>query len=350
MSYFNDILNHGKRYQDHVRHAEDTFKSLRSHNFTDMDLEAQAKAWTEGCVFEHEMIDERGENLAYDTSRISEEDLIKSASKSWFDEKNIYTYGQPNCGRSCHYTQMVWDDTLRIGCYSARCPRLLYAFSQDPAWYFVCFYTPNGNWANEKPYEKSCDSPCRTGQIQENGLCVDGDGSVEGAGGSTVTDGGTQTGGSTVTDGGTQTGGSTVTDGGTQTGGSTVTDGGTQTGGSTDSGEDTHTDGNSVTDAGTQTSGTGCSGSSKSTEETCKDDHSNCPGWASNQQCEVNPGYMLIHCKKSCHVCGGDESTQEAAEDCKDYNNYCPDWAAHGHCVANPGYMLVHCKKSCGEC
>ena len=30
----------------------------------------------------------------------------------------------------------------------------------------------------------------------------------------------------------------------------------------------------------------------------------NCPSWARRGECQRNPGYMLVYCKKSCRVCG----------------------------------------------
>jgi len=38
------------------------------------------------------------------------------------------------------------------------------------------------------------------------------------------------------------------------------------------------------------------------------------------------------------------------SEPCTDDNQYCESWAANGECEANPGYMLVSCRKSCGVC
>lgn len=35
----------------------------------------------------------------------------------------------------------------------------------------------------------------------------------------------------------------------------------------------------------------------------CKDDHTLCPVWAQDNQCVINPGYMLKFCMKSCRVC-----------------------------------------------
>ena len=40
------------------------------------------------------------------------------------------------------------------------------------------------------------------------------------------------------------------------------------------------------------------------TEPTCKDNNVKCNYWASIGECSMNPGYMLINCKKSCKQCG----------------------------------------------
>jgi hypothetical protein len=35
----------------------------------------------------------------------------------------------------------------------------------------------------------------------------------------------------------------------------------------------------------------------------CNDDYDNCPAWAANGECDINPEYMLYNCKKSCKSC-----------------------------------------------
>ncbi len=35
---------------------------------------------------------------------------------------------------------------------------------------------------------------------------------------------------------------------------------------------------------------------------------------------------------------------------CTDRNSYCASWASRGECNRNPGYMNVNCKKSCRRC
>merc|ERR1712232_206968 len=35
---------------------------------------------------------------------------------------------------------------------------------------------------------------------------------------------------------------------------------------------------------------------------------------------------------------------------CDDKNSNCGDWAGSGECQKNPAYMNLNCKKSCGQC
>ena len=68
---------------------------------------------------------------------------------SWDSEKQWYDHDTNSCnapaGKSCgHYTQVVWRNSLEIGCAKAICDD----FSQ--VW--VCRYKPAGNVTGEKPY------------------------------------------------------------------------------------------------------------------------------------------------------------------------------------------------------
>ncbi|EYC00668.1 hypothetical protein Y032_0114g465 [Ancylostoma ceylanicum] len=84
-----------------------------------------------------------------------------SSCKVWFDElakrgvgqeDNVLTqevWNKP--GQIGHYTQMVWQDTYRLGCYVHRCPSMTYV---------VCQYGPRGNWIGDPIYEMG--NPCKT--------------------------------------------------------------------------------------------------------------------------------------------------------------------------------------------
>ncbi|KAI8781987.1 cysteine-rich venom protein LIO1 [Biomphalaria glabrata] len=308
-----------------------------------MELEKQSKQWAEGCVFKHEMKEGRGENLAWDSNQKPEKELILGSSGRWFDEKKTYSYGQYSCGASCHYTQMVWGSTSKVGCYSYRCPNLVNAYKN--AWYLVCFYTPKGNWNGEKPYDKTCKSKCREGQTEEKGLCVG-----EGKGGS-VNQGGEDG------DCNDKAGGCAAwaKNGQCQSNpnymlkdckkscdvckakGGSVNQGGEDKGGSVNQGGE---DGD------------------------CNDNAGGCAAWAKDGQCQINPKYMLKNCKKSCDVCkakggsvnqggedkGGSVNQGGEDEDCNDNAGGCAAWAKDRQCQINPKYMLKNCKKSCNVC
>ncbi|CAG5114964.1 unnamed protein product [Candidula unifasciata] len=228
----------------------------------DQDLENQARQWAERCVFKHELKEGRGENLAWNTNKLSENELIKHAADAWFNEKQRYSYGQNSCGSSaaCHYTQMVWGTTNKVGCYSTRCGQL--SGAAPNAWYLVCFYTPKGNWNGEKPYEKGCSSPCLEGQTVDNGLCAGEPVQAKNQG--------------------------------------------------PDEGDCDDEVGSCALWASNGQCETNpkymkvhCLKSCKMcvSEEECEDLHSNCSVWAKSGQCQSNPSYMNHNCKKSCGKC-----------------------------------------------
>ncbi|XP_068222532.1 uncharacterized protein [Palaemon carinicauda] len=72
----------------------------------------------------------------------------------------------------------------------------------------------------------------------------------------------------------------------------------------------------------------------------CEDEHNECEFWATHEQCNENRIWMNAHCKKSCGYC----------DLCRDANPQCPEWAELGDCEVNPIYMNQFCRKSCGLC
>ncbi|GMN52435.1 hypothetical protein TIFTF001_021580 [Ficus carica] len=83
-----------------------------------------------------------GENLAEGSWEMTG----KEAVELWADEKRSYDYASNSCvGDECgHYTQMVWRNSVRIGCARAKCSN---------GWMFViCNYDPPGNYYGERPY------------------------------------------------------------------------------------------------------------------------------------------------------------------------------------------------------
>ncbi|XP_021911913.1 pathogenesis-related protein 1-like [Carica papaya] len=84
-----------------------------------------------------------GENLAWGSP-----DLAGTAAvKMWVDEKPFYDYNSNTCapGKVCgHYTQVVWRNSVRLGCARARC--------NNGGTIISCNYDPPGNFNGQRPF------------------------------------------------------------------------------------------------------------------------------------------------------------------------------------------------------
>lgn len=72
----------------------------------------------------------------------------QGAVQLWASEKANFTY-PTTCaaGQTCgHYTQIVWRDSLHVGCALQNCPNLAYPNT------IVCDYGPGGNYQGQAPY------------------------------------------------------------------------------------------------------------------------------------------------------------------------------------------------------
>ncbi|VDI25977.1 Hypothetical predicted protein [Mytilus galloprovincialis] len=150
----------------------------------DNALSREALVWARGCRFEHRpatgsLLERPGENLAFMTNQYPIEEQIETVMKDMYDEINDYYYNdQNNCGSSCHYTQIVWANTTKIGCGMYVCDLLSNVYRN--AWHFVCFYSPRANFCLPPCYPflrngRPC-SQCKTGQFCRSGLCSDRNG------------------------------------------------------------------------------------------------------------------------------------------------------------------------------
>ena len=69
-----------------------------------------------------------------------------AAMALWMSEASSYDYASGNIGSAGHYTQVVWRDSVRIGCAIVDCPALTYHNT------VICDYAPGGNITGHKPY------------------------------------------------------------------------------------------------------------------------------------------------------------------------------------------------------
>jgi len=113
----------------------------------DAALAAQAQSWAGACAFEHSKMG-NGENLwaGYGSAFSG-----AAAVKSWYDELTNPGYDFSNPGFSHgtgHFTQVVWKSTTRVGCAVQVC-KPLKPMSWNPGNFFVCEYSPPGNYQGQ---------------------------------------------------------------------------------------------------------------------------------------------------------------------------------------------------------
>jgi len=95
------------------------------------------------CALIHSHSKKYGENIAWGTGAFTGLDAVKL----WANEKVDYDYKSNSCRpfKMCgHYTQMVWKNSIRIGCARIKC--------MNGAWFVTCNYDPPGNYIGEKPF------------------------------------------------------------------------------------------------------------------------------------------------------------------------------------------------------
>ncbi|MDQ6962674.1 MAG: CAP domain-containing protein [Mariprofundaceae bacterium] len=117
-------------------------------------LAAYAQAWADqlarkGCAFKHRprsgaWAQQHGENIFSGTQGYY---TPESGVKSWADEKSLYNHGPfgqiTQGGVVGHYTQIVWENSKRLGCGVSQCGGNMI---------MVCNYEPAGNVIGRMPY------------------------------------------------------------------------------------------------------------------------------------------------------------------------------------------------------
>jgi len=118
------------------------------------EVEAVAAQWAAHCVYEHNAgRGNLGENIA--ASSPGYWPSITGVVQAWASEAPDYDYASNTCapGKVCgHYTQLVWRDSTLVGCAYARCTSNS-PFQGITTWdFWVCDYSPPGNWVGQRPY------------------------------------------------------------------------------------------------------------------------------------------------------------------------------------------------------
>ena len=130
--------------------------------YWDAQLAESAQSHTDKCVWEHS--NTGGENLYAQSGNGS---TIADGIIAWKDEHHDYDF-EPISANSAgppigHYTQLVWDESLRVGCAASQCKPLKLP-DGSALWdgtYYACQYRESGNWIGELPYDVSGQNTSR---------------------------------------------------------------------------------------------------------------------------------------------------------------------------------------------
>ncbi|HYI02601.1 CAP domain-containing protein [Hyalangium sp.] len=113
----------------------------------------KAQAWADQCKWGHNpQLGNFGENIAAATPNSL---TTAGVVQNWASEASFYNYGTNSCapGRQCgHYTQIVWRTTTQVGCAMKRCTQNSPLGSSTTWDFWVCDYSPPGNFAGQRPY------------------------------------------------------------------------------------------------------------------------------------------------------------------------------------------------------
>lgn len=117
----------------------------------DPALAAEAQAYADQCNFDHDRNrGSVGENLAVN-SPAGWRDAV-AVVESWESEVADYDYDGNHCSDVCgHYTQIVWRESVELGCGVATCDGIN-GFTSNQGEIWVCRYRAPGNFNGRRPY------------------------------------------------------------------------------------------------------------------------------------------------------------------------------------------------------
>ncbi|KAK9163572.1 hypothetical protein Syun_004474 [Stephania yunnanensis] len=140
----------------HVAHAQSPQEYLAPHNAARAQVRVGPLVWDERVAsYARNYANQRigdcnlrhsggpyGENLSGSSGALS----VADAVRLWTDERRNYNYESNSCvgGECLHYTQVVWRNSVRLGCASVRC--------NNGGTFVICNYDPRGNIIGQRPY------------------------------------------------------------------------------------------------------------------------------------------------------------------------------------------------------
>ncbi|OVA08790.1 Allergen V5/Tpx-1-related [Macleaya cordata] len=141
----------------HVSQAQNSSQDfLASHNAARAEVGVSPMTWEDTvAAYSRDYANQRagdcnlihsggpyGENLAVSSGELRAVDAVNL----WVSEKDFYNYESNSCqGGVCgHYTQVVWRNSIRLGCASVTC--------STGGTFVICNYDPPGNYVGQRPY------------------------------------------------------------------------------------------------------------------------------------------------------------------------------------------------------
>jgi uncharacterized protein YkwD len=109
------------------------------------ELAKGAQDWANACTKQHSKDAWQGENgfgenLYWGSGTAGD---AKDAVDWWYGEIKNYNFAAPAWSPAVgHFTQVIWKGSKQLGCGAARCGNENY---------WVCRYSPTGNWNTDKP-------------------------------------------------------------------------------------------------------------------------------------------------------------------------------------------------------
>ncbi|XP_021776104.1 basic form of pathogenesis-related protein 1-like, partial [Chenopodium quinoa] len=144
---FAQLCNAQNSPQDYVdaHNAARAAVGVGNIQWTDDQVAAYAQQYANqrinDCALQHSQ-GQYGENLAGGSGELSGTDAVQM----WVNEKANYDYNSNSCvGGDClHYTQVVWRNSVRLGCARVQC--------NNGGYFIGCNYDPPGNYQGGRPY------------------------------------------------------------------------------------------------------------------------------------------------------------------------------------------------------
>jgi len=152
--------------------------------YWDDDIAKVAQAWADGCQFAHDDNGDRqsntglgisiGQNLAWAWSSMqTEADWVGSAVGQWHNEVNWFAFGSGSTNGEDvgHYTQLVWADSIAVGCgYRGGCQTGEHLYVCNYAYQQYNSQTSSVNVPYDKVESRSACSACPD-FCDNNNLC-----------------------------------------------------------------------------------------------------------------------------------------------------------------------------------